>query len=140
MLKVSAFILLLATLGFLTETVQMPFVMARMAEKPACCEGMQCKGDGASADGRRNAEGQHSKDGKHGQDGKCNPDGSCNNTANCSNCPLCYMGTMVGYHSMTVGYTLSSTHYPVLSAGKLADYHSRSWKPPNAGPSLPDRI
>ncbi len=128
MLKVSAFILLLATLGFLTETVQMPFVMTRMAEKPSCCEGMNCE------------MGQHSKNGKHGQDGKCNPDGSCNNTANCSNCPLCYMGTMVAYHSMTVGYTLHSTHYPVLSAGKLADYHSRSWKPPNAGPSLPDRI
>lgn len=124
MIKVSAFILLLATLGFLTETVQMPFVMARMAEKPSCCEGMKC----APAAG------------KGSDHGKCNPDGSCNNTANCSNCPLCYMGTMVGYHSMTVTSTLSSTHYPVLSAGKLADYHSRSWKPPNTGSSLPDRI
>jgi hypothetical protein len=128
-LRVSAFILLLATLGFLTETVQMPFVMARMAEKSACCGGMQCK-----------EMGQPGKDGRHGQDGKCNPDGSCNNTANCNNCPMCYTATPAAVYSLSFDYTLRSTHYPVLSAGKLADYHSRSWKPPNAGSSLPDRI
>lgn len=124
MIKVSAFILLLATLGFLTETVQMPFAMARMAEKPSCCEGMKCTPDA----------------GKGSTHGKCNPDGNCNNTANCSNCPLCYMATMVGYHSITVGYTLRSMSYPVLSAGQLTEYHSRSWKPPNAATSLPKGI
>jgi hypothetical protein len=125
MIKVSAFILLLATLGFLTETVQMPFVMARMTEKPACCGGMECKTDGAKGASK---------------DGKCGQDGSCNNTANCNNCPMCYTATPAAVYSLSFDYTLRSTHYPMLSAGELADYHSRSWKPPNAGSALPDRI
>jgi hypothetical protein len=100
----------------------MPFVMARMTEKPSCCEGMQCKEKGAS------------------KEGKCNPDGNCNNTANCNNCPMCYTATPAAVYSLSFTYTPNATNYPVLVARKLSDYHSRSWKPPNTSPSLPDHI
>ena len=115
MLKVSALILLLATLGYLAETVRVSFTMANMPETPACCKGKTCASDA----------------GKGSLPGKCNQDGSCNSTACCDNCPLCYVATTVASPSVSVPYTLCSPEYPVISAGKLMDYPSRSWKPPS---------
>src|ERR1700744_6263772 len=107
MIRASAFILLLATLGYLTETVRMPFSMARMAEKLPCCKEMKQEGK------------------------KCNPEGSWNNTANCSDCPLCYTATPAAHSTETVPYILYSTRYPITAAGMTAGYHTPSWKPPD---------
>jgi hypothetical protein len=125
--KVSAFILLLATLGYLTETVRMPYAMARMAEKLPCCKGMRQKDCPADA-------------AKKSAPGKCNPDGSCNNTANCNDCPLCYTATPVNRFAVIVPYIHHSTHYPITDADMITGYHTPSWKPPDMGLFIPEYI
>jgi len=121
-MKWPVYILLIATLTYIGETIQLPFHLLEQQQAAAASttchmeKGQQCP-----------YEHEHSKNtSAHECKGCCNP------TANCTNCPLCYTAEVTAsYTSAGVSPTVKQ-HYPEIPGQPLTDYAASTWKPPNA--------
>lgn len=116
LMKGAVYILLLATLVYLTESVRIPYYLGEQTHSAAseCCHKM------------KDEQCPHQQKGSHDMKGCGNP------VANCTNCPLCYTAELaIPYTSVRVS-SLISKGYPEAPDQPLADYAASSWKPPNA--------
>jgi hypothetical protein len=104
-MKWPVYILLMATLAYISETVRLPFQLSVQQETPDCCH----------------------KDTSHDKKGGC-----CNPTANCTNCPLCYTAELTVTYASKEQFTCIIQHYPECQEQPLTDYTASTWKPPNA--------
>lgn len=135
-MKGQVYILLLASLVFISETILVPSKMVMGRQGLACCLAMDmkspCSHCGHSAGSPdRSAKGSNGRN--EGSNSRNEGGSGCNNTANCTNCPLCYTATFLPfYHSSTL-YVTGKPDYPVIPGKRVAGYYTRSWKPPDAG-------
>jgi len=117
-MKWPVYILLIAALIYVGETIRVPFQLtAQQQASDRCCH------QGKEKDCPYNHPGKSSEGDK---------DGCCNTTANCTNCPLCYTAELAAiYTSADVAATITK-HYPDIPGQQLPDYTASAWKPPNA--------
>ena len=108
-MKGAAYILLLVTLAYLTESVRVPYYLEEQARAAAsgCCHRSSC---------------HDTKDMK----------GACNSAVNCTNCPLCYTAELATPYTSAGVSSLISKGYQDAPNQPLKDYAASSWKPPNA--------
>jgi hypothetical protein len=107
-MKGAAYILLLVTLAYLTESIRIPYYLEEQTHIAAseCCHKSSC---------------HDTKDMK-----------GCNPAANCTSCPLCYTAELASPYTSAGISSLISKGYPEAPDEPLADYAASSWKPPNA--------
>jgi hypothetical protein len=142
-MRAQAYILLLASLVYTMETIQLPAKIAMAQDQPAsaglplptalsvstrvpavtgmsgrCCRSMKKDACHKTA---------HAPTPK----GKC-PTRDCGDTANCSNCPLCYLATLTAIYLPEPLYLLYTADFPGMPTGAISDYYCQSWKPPDA--------
>jgi hypothetical protein len=124
-MKWPVYILLMAALTYLGETIQLPsYLLHQQQAAAATCKmekGQQCpyehSAKAATHDGKSSA---------HDSKGCCDP------TANCSNCPLCYTAELTSTYTSARFSTSIRQHYPEIPGQPLTDYAASSWKPPDA--------
>ncbi|MBN9384010.1 MAG: hypothetical protein J0H74_24875 [Chitinophagaceae bacterium] len=118
-MKWAVYILLMAALIYVGETIRMPFQLAEQQKiAMRCHQGKE-----------QECPYRHQNGSSKGNDGK---NGNCNPTANCSNCPLCYTAELsTTYTSAGISTTITK-HYPEIPDQQLPDYTASAWKPPNA--------
>jgi hypothetical protein len=115
-MKGAVYILLMAALIYVGETIRMPFQLAEEQKTATCCH----QG--------KEQECPYSHPGKQSQNNK---NGCCNPTANCSNCPLCYTAEVSATYTSAGISTDITKHYPESPGQPLTDYSASTWKPPN---------
>lgn len=116
-MKWAVYILLMAALIYVGETIRMPFQLAEQQKTATCCH------QGKEQECPYQHQNKSSKDNK----------GGCRNpTANCSNCPLCYTAELSTTYTSAGISTAITKHYPEIPGQQLLDYTASAWKPPNA--------
>jgi len=119
-MKWPVYILLMAALTYIGETIQLPFHLLEQQQAAAASttchmeKGQQCPFEHAK------------KPSKHDSKGCCNP------TADCSNCPLCYTAELSSAYTSAGSSSTVKQHYPEIPGQPLTDYTASSWKPPDA--------
>lgn len=136
-MKWSVYILLMAALTYVGETIQLPSWLLRQQQEAAAStcqmkDGQQCpymhsEGSAAPVNAAAPANASsHKSSSAHDCKGCCNP------TANCTNCPLCYTAELTSTYTSDGFSTSVRQHYPVIAGKPLTDYTASSWKPPDA--------
>ena len=116
-MKWPVYILLMAALSYVGETVRLPYKLLQQQETTTCCH----QG--------KEVECPYMHPEKMPKDNKS---GSCNPTANCTNCPLCYTAELTAtYTSAGISATIAR-YYPEIPGRQLPGYTASTWKPPNA--------
>src|SRR5580692_6925208 len=156
-MKGQVYILLLAALVYISETILVSSRMVMVQQGSLCCAlptGVEtacnhcdhatgsshkgCPGAGhhdRSAGHHDRSTGHHDRSARNDNRGNGRSEGGsgCNNTANCANCPLCYTATLSpSYHPAKI-YATERPAYPVVPGKRVMGYHPPSWKPPDTG-------
>jgi hypothetical protein len=121
-MKWSVYILLMAALIYVGETIRLPFrwaeQQARQQATKQCCH----QGETQECPHRHNDRSSHND----------NKNGCCNTTANCSNCPLCYTAELAAAYTSAGITAIITKSYPEIPERHLTEYTASTWKPPNA--------
>ena len=119
-MKWPVYILLIAVLAYVGETIRVPFQLALQIQqqKTECCH--QSK----------EQECPYMHPGRSARD-KDTKNNCCNPTANCTNCPLCYTAELAAIYTTKNISSDITQHYPEIPGQPLADYTPSAWKPPN---------
>jgi hypothetical protein len=113
-MKIPAFILLVALSTYLTETIRVPIQFSEITEKARCCSRSEvpCKMD----------------HGKNKSNKSCPT--KCEGV-NCLNCPMCYNLVTPAALTASSPYFNLKIQYFVQKEKLRSDYFNKAWKPPD---------